>query len=135
MERRVWLSFAAGLLALVAVSALAQPNELPTEPMLRINAPGHIGELNYIATDAKERFAATTSDDKTVRVWSLPDGKLQRTIWLPSGIGNAGKAYAVALSPDGATIAVGGRAGPTGDDIYLIDRASGALAKRFATCQ
>ena len=60
-------------------------NELPTEPMLRINAPGHIGELNYIATDAKERFAATTSDDKTVRVWSLPDGKLQRTIWLPSG--------------------------------------------------
>ena len=85
-------------------------------------------------TDAKERFAVTASEDKTVRVWSLPDGKLQRTIWLPSGNGYLGKAYAAALSPDGATIAVGGWTSESGlnDNIYLFDRASGALVQRLA---
>src|SRR5208282_5641704 len=104
MERRQWLSLAVKLLTLVAGSALAQPIDPPSEPMLRINAFGHIAKINTIATDANERFAVTASDDKTVRVWSLPGGKLQSTIWLPSGNGDQGKAYAVALSPDGATI-------------------------------
>jgi len=132
MERRQWLSLAVKLLTLVAGSALAQPIDPPSEPMLRINAFGHIAKINTIATDANERFAVTASDDKTVRVWSLPGGKLQRTIWLPSGNGDQGKAYAVALSPDGATIAVGGWTGSVGDgNIYLFDRASGALLLRL----
>ena len=50
----------------------------------------------------------TGSDDKTVRVWSLADGTLVRTIRLPAGPGNVGKVYAVAISPDGALIAAGG---------------------------
>ena len=95
----------------LAGPVLAQTDDLPSEPMLRIDAQGHNGEVRAIATDAKERFAVTASEDKTVRVWSLPDGKLQRTIWLPSGNGEVGKAYAVALSPDGATIAAGGWTG------------------------
>ena len=117
----------------MAAPAPAQSDGLPTEPMLRINAPGHIAIIRRIATDAAERFAVTASDDKTVRVWSLPDGTLQRVIWLPSGEGNLGKAFAVALSPDGGTIAVGGWTGPTGGDknIYLFDRASGALLRRL----
>jgi WD40 repeat protein len=131
MPRRAWLAVAAGLLALLAGPALAQPSDLPTEPMLRINAASHIGVIHRISTDTKERFAVTASEDKTVRVWSLPDGKLQRTIWLPAGDGNVGKAYAVALSPDGATIAIGGL-GPIGINIvYLFDRASGTLTRRL----
>ena len=116
----------------MAVPALAEPGELPSEPILRINAPGHIGLIRGIATDAKEQFAVTASDDKTVRVWSLPDGKLQRTIWLPSGTGPLGRAYAVASVADGRTIAVGGWTGPIGDfNIYLLDRASGTLTQRL----
>ena len=87
--RLVWL---AALALLMAAPARAQPDGLPSEPMLRINAPSHIGLIKRIATDAAERFAVTASDDKTVRVWSLPDGTLQRVIWLPSGEGNLGKA-------------------------------------------
>lgn len=118
---------------LVAPQIPTQADELPSEPMLRINAPSHLARWTAIATDAAERFAVTTSDDKTVRIWSLPDGALQRVIWLPSGEGDLGKAYAVALSPDGSTIAVGGWTTPSGTDtnIYLFDRASGALLQRL----
>ncbi len=131
MLSRRWLSLAAGLLAFLTGAALAQSDDLPGEPMLRINAPSHIARIRHIATDAKERVAVTASDDKTVRVWSLPDGRLQRTIWLPSGNGKVGKAYAVALSPDGATIAVGGLGSIGVNNIYLFDRASGTLTRRL----
>ena len=58
--------------------------------------------------DAAGRYAVTGSDDKTVRVWSVDDGRLLRTIRLPAGPGNVGKVYAVAISPDGELIAAGG---------------------------
>jgi WD40 repeat protein len=43
-----------------------------------------------------------------VRVWSLDDGRLLRTLRVPTGAGNVGKLFAVALSPDGSTVAAGG---------------------------
>ena len=49
------------------------------------------------------------SNDKTVRIWSLPDGKLKRVVRWPIGDGDAGKVFATALSPDGRWLAVGGR--------------------------
>ena len=43
------------------------------------------------------------------------------------------QAYAVAISPDGSTIAVGGLTGPPGHhNIFLFDRASGALKQRLS---
>lgn len=58
--------------------------------------------------DAAGRFAVTGGSDHTVRVWSAADGKLLRTIWIPVGPENVGAVYAVAISPDGSTIAAGG---------------------------
>ena len=131
--RRLQYLAAALAVTMAAVPVRAQTDNSPSGPMLRINAPGHTAPIRGIATDAAERFAVTASDDKTVRVWSLPDGKLQRVICLPSGTGDFGKAYAVALSPDGSTIAVGGWTTPPGfnGNIYLFDRASGALVQRL----
>ena len=50
-------------------------------------------------------------------------GDLLRTIHLPRGPGNWGKAYAVAISPDASVIAVGGWTGSEENtrDVYLFD--------------
>ena len=58
----------------------------------------------------------TGSEDKTVRAWSLPEGKLIRTYRPPIGEGDFGKIYATAISPDGKRIAAGGW------DAYLTSR-------------
>jgi hypothetical protein len=77
-------------------------------PFLRIETGMHTAAIKRIGVDAACARIATASDDKTVRLWSLPDGKLQRTIRLPIGPGYGGKVYAVALSPDGRRLAAGG---------------------------
>jgi WD40 repeat protein len=107
--------------------------ELPTEPILRIEAGYHGAQIQRIDTDAANKFAVTASFDKTVRVWSLTDGRLQRVLRLPIGYGRIGQAFAVAISPDGSVVAVGGWIGITGHhNIFLFDRASGALKQRLS---
>ena len=69
-----------------------------------------------------------------MRIWSVADGKLLRTIWIPVGPDPVGVIYAVAISPDGSTIAAGGwteRLGGGDFPIYLFDRESGALVRRI----
>ena len=125
---------AMALTALTAGEPRAQePESLPTEPMLRIDPKGHIAAIRRIAIDNAEHFAVTASDDKTARVWSLPDGKLLQVLRLPSDNGLNGRAYAVAMSPDGNTVAVGGWTDASGEStsIYLFDRSSGVLKRRL----
>ena len=47
----------------------------------------HTAAIRRIGVDAACSLLATASDDKTVRLWSLPDGKLKRVIRLPIGDG------------------------------------------------
>ena len=73
-------------------------------------------------------------DDKTARVWSLASGELLKVLRPPIGSGNEGKLNAVAISPDGATVAAAGwtKAGTNSRNIYLFDRASGRLQRRIS---
>ena len=82
--------------------------DLYDRPVLAIDPGMHIGSIWTQAVDAGGRFAVTGSDDRTVRIWSIADGKLLRTIWIPQGPESVGRIYAVAISPDGSTIAAGG---------------------------
>ncbi len=68
----------------------------------------HVGGIETIAVDARCSLAVTGSVDKTIRVWSLPDGQLRRIIRPPIGDGPAGMIYTIALSPDARLIAAGG---------------------------
>jgi WD40 repeat protein len=127
------------LAALIFAPALAQDQGpkngtgLYDRPVLAVDPGVHTARILSLAVDAGGRFAVTGSDDRTVRIWSVADGKLLRAIWIPVGPENVGRVYAVAISPDGSTVAAGGytenRNGPY--PIYIFDRESGNLVRRI----
>jgi len=81
----------------------------PTQaPILRIETGMHTATILDVAADPECHFAATASLDKTVRLWSLPDGHLLHTQRFPTDSGPVGLIYGVAVSPDGKWIAAGG---------------------------
>src|SRR5262245_2557490 len=100
-----------------------------SEPFLVLDPDMHTAPIKAMVTDAAGRYIITGSQDKTVRVWSANDGRLLRTIRLPSGPGAEGQVYTVAVSPDGNTIAAAG----WGDHIYVFERATGRQVGRIAT--
>jgi WD40 repeat protein len=109
-----------------------QTAEPPSKPFLRIETGMHTAVVRRIDTDAAERFLVTASEDKTARVWDVRNGELLKVLRPPQGDGKDGKIWAVAISPDGATVAVSGfgfSGQPT--SIYLFDRASGKLTKHI----
>ena len=125
------LAFGLALL-LGVVSARAQ--EPPQAPILRVEAGAHTAPVSRLATDAAGRILATVSDDKTLRLWALPDGTPLSVLRPPIGEGEEGELYAVALSPDGARAFAAGHTGQGWDrsfSIYLFDTASGRLAGRL----
>ena len=86
----------------------ASPSGLFDRPVLVIDPGFHTAPIKRADVDAAGRIAVTGSEDGTVRVWSLEDGGLKRTIRLPRGPDDVGKVYAVAISPDGELVAAGG---------------------------
>jgi WD40 repeat protein len=114
--------------------------EPPADPILKIDPLMHTAAIFHIATDARFRWLVTAAHDKTARVWDLATGRLQTVIRPPIGLNDEGKLYAVALSPDGAVVALGGwtqfnegQSGLSaqGQAILIFDRASGRMLKRI----
>jgi len=121
------------------VADKTQPQIMPPViskgPILRIETGMHTSVMSRIGIDSENRYLVTGSFDKTVRVWDLSTGTLIRTLRPPIGEGNEGKIYAVAISPDGKTIACGGWTGLDWEkvvSIYLFDRENGKLIKRIS---
>ncbi|QWR77201.1 caspase family protein [Candidatus Magnetomonas plexicatena] len=109
------------------------PTEPPTEPILRINTEMHTAPILRIGVDAANKYLVTGSHDKTVKVWDIRDlssVKLIQTLRVPIGLGDEGKIYAVAISPDGKTIVCGGWSAE--DSIYIFDRQTRKIVKRIA---
>jgi hypothetical protein len=55
-------------------------------PVLAIDPSMHSGKIWTQAVDAGGRFAVTGSDDCTVRIWSIVDGKLLRRFGFRKGL-------------------------------------------------
>ncbi len=109
--------------------------EFPMEPELRLEIGMHTAPVTSIAVDDEGQYLVTGSLDKTIRVWNLMRGrKLEKVLRHPIGAGDEGKIYAVAMLPNGRTIA---SAGWTGMDwngmnsIYIWDRTSGQIVRRI----
>jgi WD40 repeat protein len=92
----------------------------------------HTAPIRRIAVDASCSLLVTGSEDKTVRLWRLPDGRFLNTLRPPIGEGAEGKVYAVAVAPDAGWIAAGGWTRTGGDHwVYIFQAATGAMVTRF----
>ncbi len=121
------------LLGMMAGGPL-RAGEPPSAPILRIETGMHTAPIWQVSVDAAETMLLTVSEDKTARLWSLPEGKLLRILRPPIGDGYDGKLYAGVLSPDGTLAAVGGLTGygwDTSHSVYVFDTGSGALVQRL----
>ena len=105
------------------------------EPVLLIESGMHLAPIKRLGVDRACRLAATGAWDKTVRVWSLPEGRLLRTLRVPVGPDDGGKIYATAVSPDGRWIAAGGWDAQwdavSKDFVYIFDASSGDVVARI----
>src|SRR5262245_58985450 len=71
--------------------------------------PGpHTAKVYHLGIDHAERWVVTVSDDQAARVWDLGAGQLVGILRPPIGPDEEGRLYAVAISPDGQRVVVGG---------------------------
>ena len=112
IRKRIWF-----LLGIVWILVLGQVSWLSAsaqtkEPILRLDVGTHNAGVWGLTLDPSNSILVTSSEDKTVRVWDISGrGELLRVLRPPVGEGEEGHIFAVALSPDGRTVACGGRTG------------------------
>ncbi|MGO9473359.1 MAG: PDZ domain-containing protein [Rhodomicrobium sp.] len=108
-----------------------QPRAEPKDvPILQLDTGGHMAIIKGLAFTPDGKFIVSASHDKVIRAWDWRTGKTVRTLRGQSGPGFEGKIYAMALSPDGRWLAVGGCMkipGEEGHHIRLYDFKSGEL--------
>ncbi|MBI5485278.1 MAG: caspase family protein [Deltaproteobacteria bacterium] len=132
MKYRLWLMACFILLNMPCPAFAGAP---PTTPFIRINTEMHSAKIMDIASYAAGKILATASFDKTVKIWEADSGRLIRTIRPPTGTDVEGALIAVALSPDGKSVATGGFTGHSWNksyNIYLFDRQSGEMLKNIS---
>jgi len=99
-------------------------------PILQLDTGGHMAVIRGLAFTPDGKFIVSAGYDKVIRVWDWRAGKTVRTIRGQSGLGDEGKIYAMAISPDGRWLAAGGWFPGTreeSDAIRLYDFKSGEL--------
>jgi WD40 repeat protein len=114
------------------------PQQPATTPILRPDVGMHTSPIYAMSVDAAGRLLLTASEDKTARLWSLPDGHLLTVLRPPQDFGKEGQLFGAALSPDGATAAVGGWTGASWGHlycVYLFETATGRMLRRLSIDQ
>ena len=134
--RRKGSSIARACILITSVLASsAAAAQLYDQPILVVDPGMHTAQINDVDIDAAERLAFTGSLDKTVRVSSLPDGRLVQTIRIPAGPGEIGSSTRIAMGPNGDLIAAAGwtkwSRDEQEDEICLFEARSGKVTARI----
>ncbi|TPN55172.1 MULTISPECIES: caspase family protein [unclassified Mesorhizobium] len=123
-----WLAVAGALVS----ASIARAEDVP-DFHLDLDTGGHSAQVTDLAFTPDGEDIVSASDDKTIRIWDWQSGVTLRTIRGYLGNGSDGKIFAVAVSPDGKTIAAGGYFGvglgdkPPYGDVRLFDFATGKM--------
>jgi len=119
------------LMVLCGCLFASRAQDLPREPILRIDTGQHMATITAIDTDRAGRWLVTASADKTVRVWDVATGQMERVLRPPIGEDVEGELLAVAVSPDGRLVACEGSRGQSNNYVvHLFLRANGRLVGR-----
>ena len=112
----------------------AKADEPPTKPILRLELDSHVAPIQDFDLDPENRVIATSSLDKTVRLWEVQTGKLIQTLRFPIAPASEGELYCIRISPDGKQIACAGFTGFAWDKllcVYIFDRETGKMTQRL----
>lgn len=108
--------------------------ELSNTPFLQRNSWMHTGGITQISLDTNGRYLASSSRDKTIRVWDVATRRVLFVLRPPIGLGREGSLNSVALSPDGRTIVTGGytKADTSSFSIYIFDAFSHKMIRSLS---
>jgi uncharacterized caspase-like protein/WD40 repeat protein len=109
---RLAVAIAVCFLLGIAASTASERKEGPAQFFLDLDTGGHRDFIKDLAFTPDGELLVSASDDKTIRVWDWRAGVTIRTIRGQIGPRNEGKVFAIAIAPDGETLAAGGFFGP-----------------------
>ncbi len=92
----------------VILSFISSNFVLAQNTRLIIDPQAHAGIVNDMSFTSNGKFLISVSDDKTIRIWDVERGVLDRTLRSFASAGPEGAIYAMALSPDNRFLAIGG---------------------------
>jgi WD40 repeat protein len=79
-----------------------------SRPLLALDTGGHTNLISKLLLNQYGDQLISASFDKTIRFWDVQTGEPLRVLRPPIGTGAFGYIYALALSPDGTQLAIGG---------------------------
>jgi WD40 repeat protein len=111
----------------VEIPPLPPPDQ---RPYLVLDPGGHTAMVRQAFLSPDGRHVMTASFDKTIRIWEVLTGEPLGTFRLPVGPGAEGAINAIAVSPDGRRLAVGGNpfgGGKLGILVHIVSLETGRV--------
>ncbi len=126
-------NFKANIWVIIFVLGLFNLNAQNLKKIKLIPETGlHTASIWGIATDARNKYVVTASEDRTLRIWESSTGRLLKTLRSPENDIAQGKFFAVDISSDASMIVAGGKLSlenQTVDLIYLYNRQTGKIIR------